>query len=582
MKEGERLSPALIAAREAEALVAQCLADGKNFLLEAGAGAGKTYSLVEVLHSLIKTQGEHLRRTGQRIACLTYTNAATIVIKKRIDANPLVLVDTIHGFCWSLIRGFQPALRKELVTIPSWQERLATAGGLGQQPISYDLGRPRITDSTVSLHHDDVLTLTVKLLSLVKFQDIWAGKFPFVLIDEYQDTNRDMMSAIKEQLFPRKAGPRIGLFGDHWQRIYDKTCGHVSHEALVEIGKKANFRSGTAIVHVLNRIRPELPQEVRDEKFVGSVVVGHSNSWKGTRRKEKGGHWTGDLPEDVAREYLKAYISKLTSEGWEFSAAKTKILILTHNLLAAEQGYVHLAKALDDTDMFIKKEDEHIAFFANTLEPACDAYSSRRYGTMLEILNESKRVFSSHEDKRRLAEVMDGLISLRLKGTVANVIDYMLETGFPHVPEAILKKQTEAREWKPQDEEEMPRHVARTRALLEVPYPEVIAVTQFIEGHTPYATKHSVKGDEFENVLVVFGRGWNHYDFNRYLEWEAAKERIPADKQETYERYRNLFYVSCSRPTTRLALLFTQELSSVALGQLKMWFGDQAVSEFVP
>ena len=48
------VSPALIAAREAEALVAQCLQDHRNFLLEAGAGAGKTYSLVEALKHLIE------------------------------------------------------------------------------------------------------------------------------------------------------------------------------------------------------------------------------------------------------------------------------------------------------------------------------------------------------------------------------------------------------------------------------------------------------------------------------------------------------------------------------------------------
>lgn len=41
---------------------------------------------------------------------------------------------------------------------------------------------------------------------------------------------------------------------------------------------------------------------------------------------------------------------------------------------------------------------------------------------------------------------------------------------------------------------------------------------------------------------------------------------------ETYERNRKLFYVACSRPK-RLALLFTQELSTVALRTLTNWFG---------
>jgi DNA helicase-2/ATP-dependent DNA helicase PcrA len=96
------------------------------------------------------------------------------------------------------------------------------------------------------------------------------------------------------------------------------------------------------------------------------------------------------------------------------------------------------------------------------------------------------------------------------------------------------------------------------------------------------ATKHSVKGDEFENVVVVLGRGWNLYNFNQYLEWAAAPNTVSATDRETYERNRNLFYVCCSRPTTRLALLFTQLLSNDALTTLAGWFGTAEVRGFAP
>src|SRR3546814_3714825 len=83
---------------------------------------------------------------------------------------------------------------------------------------------------------------------------------------------------------------------------------------------------------------------------------------------------------------------------------------------------------------------------------------------------------------------------------------------------------------------------------------------RFIEGHTPFATKHGVKGAEFENVLVVVGRGWNKYNFAQMLEWIDAGP--PPDKLEFFENNRNLFYVACSRPKVRLALLFTQVLTA--------------------
>lgn len=565
------VSPALIAAREAEALVAHCLHDHRNFLLEAGAGAGKTYSLVEALKHLIEREGLELRRNHQRIACITYTNAATAVINSRIDSNPLVFVDTIHAFCWSLVRKFQPALRSLVAAMPEWEEKLAEADGIGSRVVEYDLGHRRVTADSVTLHHDDVLALFVSLLPNAKFQALLARQYPFLLIDEYQDTDVAVMAGMSRHMLGRESGPMIGLFGDHWQRIYDKTCGHVTHERLTEIGKRANFRSATRIVEVLNRIRPELPQAAKDAGFVGSAIAFHTNAWQGNRRSSAGGgHWKGDLPAEDAHAYLAALIKKLESDGWDLAADRTKILMLTHNVLASEQGYDLIAKSLPYTDQFIKKEDPFIAFFCDTLEPACTAFHRKRFGEMFSLLGGATSAISSYADKVAWSSSMEGLAKIRLQGTIGQVLDYMIEHAPPRLPESLLGALGEAAEWHGEEGEEPPRRVQQIRKLRDVPYTEVIALDRFIDGHTPFATKHSVKGDEFENVLVVLGRGWNKYNFDQFLQWSA--EGVPADKQDAFERNRNLFYVCCSRPTARLALLFTQELSDVSMAVLQRWF----------
>lgn len=576
----EQPSPALLAARAADEQVAQCLENSTNFLLEAGAGAGKTYSLVETLRHLITTQSDDLRQRNQRIACITYTNAATSVISSRIDGNPLVFTDTIHAFCWSLIKDFQAVLRQKLVVLPAWQERLAAGPTLTYQPVDYDLGHRRLTDTLVSLHHDDVLALTAALLPLPKFQTILTDRYPFILIDEYQDTNTEIMDAIKSNLLGRAGGPQIGLFGDHWQRIYDDTCGHVTHDAMIEIGKKANFRSATSIVNVLNKMRTALPQSVKDEAFVGSATAYHTNAWVGARRTGAGGgHWKDDLPADVAHQFLEAFIAKLKGDGWDFAPDKTKVLMLTHNVLAAEQGYAALAKVFPYTDHFIKKEDDYIAFFTDKLEPACVAFGHRRFGEMFELLGSTAPKFTSHADKLRWSNAMNELVTLRQTGTIADVVTHITQGGYISLPEAIVRREHDADHYEVAAGEELPGRVVITRNLRAIPYREVIALGQFIDGHTPFATKHSVKGDEFENVVVVLGRGWNKYNFDQYLEW-AGSGNVPADKQDTYERYRNLFYVSCSRPTTRLALLFTQKLSQTSIQTLQSWFGVEAVQDF--
>jgi len=87
--------------------IAACLnlAQPVSFFLFAGAGSGKTRSLVTALRYVQKTLSAQLRSRGQRVAVITYTNAASDEIKRRLSYDPLIDVRTIHSFAWSLIEG---------------------------------------------------------------------------------------------------------------------------------------------------------------------------------------------------------------------------------------------------------------------------------------------------------------------------------------------------------------------------------------------------------------------------------------------------------------------------------------------
>lgn len=74
------------------------LDEPKSFFLFAGAGSGKTKSLVIALLKVRQKSGQRLRLNSQRIAVITYTNAACDEIKGRIDYDPLFSVSTIHSF----------------------------------------------------------------------------------------------------------------------------------------------------------------------------------------------------------------------------------------------------------------------------------------------------------------------------------------------------------------------------------------------------------------------------------------------------------------------------------------------------
>jgi DNA helicase-2/ATP-dependent DNA helicase PcrA len=81
----------------------------------AGAGSGKTRTLVEVLRRLTGVMphgsggrlAHQLRLYGRSIRVITYTKNAVAVISGRLGSNDLVAVSTIHSFCWELIGGGQ-------------------------------------------------------------------------------------------------------------------------------------------------------------------------------------------------------------------------------------------------------------------------------------------------------------------------------------------------------------------------------------------------------------------------------------------------------------------------------------------
>lgn len=575
----EPLSPAEVASEEALNEMFTCLKSGQSFRLEAAAGAGKTYSLMKALRFLIETRARESTQHGHHVACITFTNVARDQIAAQVDRHPLIFCDTIHAFCWSLINGFQPRLRALVAQLPAWQERLQEAGGINSRTIDYNLGFRSVREHEVSLHHDDVIPLTIALMQNVKFQRLMTDRYPIILIDEYQDTDAGWVAALKEHFLGQPGSPLFGFFGDHWQKIYGEGCGEIEHPAVKEIAKKANFRSVPAIVNCLNRMRPQLPQFVKDPNATGRVQIFHTNSWIGTR--EKGQHWGGDLPRDEARKALKRVLATLRQDGWNIDSGDTKILMLTHRVLAAEQGYSGLPDIFKYSESYTKLEHPHLAFFCELLEPACEAFANRRFGEMFEALGTQVPPIRNLPDKQVWTEAMNALLALRENGTVGEILTHLRTVARPRLPDKVAELEAELRNYKPENtDDEMPRKLSEVDALHEVPYSEIRALRLYSLGFSPFETKHGVKGAQFENVLVVIGRGWNRYNFNEMLELASARS-IPEKRREAFDRNRNLFYVACSRPKSQLALLFTQELSDEALGTLNHWFEADTIESVV-
>ncbi|RZM84417.1 DNA helicase II [Pseudoalteromonas rubra] len=579
-----KISPAEQASIEALEKLRNCINKHQSFRLEAGAGAGKTYSLIESIKYLISNRADEFLGNRQQIACITYTNVAKDEIKDRTDHHPVIFADTIHAFCWNILQHYQVKLREYLPKLgEKWLQRIDEAGGVTEQVVKYDLGFPAINEYEINLHHDDVITLMAHILAYPKFQKLLKSKFPIVFIDEYQDTDIKLAESIVSNLINNDSGVVIGLFGDHWQKIYGSSaCGLISSDKgkIVEIGKKANFRSDKNIVSCLNRMRPDLPQAESEPDSEGVIKVFHSNDWVGVRRDGSGGgHWKGDLPEDSVREHVEKTKKLMRRDGWDLSPDKTKILFLTNNLIASEQNFKNLSDCFRYTDDYLKKNDKYIQFFLDVIEPTALAYEQKLYGELLQIKKKNHPQLKCQADKTELINNLGKVMHARANSTIGDLLDLLMRTKMPRLSSKVEEAETRYKELTSKSNDELEeselRFVDKLSKLRAVKYLEVVNLSEYIDSKTPFSTKHGVKGAEFDNVLVVCGRGWNQYNWNQMLEWMDGN--YPKDKQGTFERNRNLFYVSCSRSKHNLSLLFTQELSAKSIEVLERIFGKNNV-----
>lgn len=566
-------SPAVIAARKAQERLEAALADGKNFRLEAGAGAGKTYSLVAALKKLIAEQGPALIHAGQQVACITYTEVARNEIAQEIEEHPAILVNTIHGFGWAFLSRFQKQLRELVAVQESRQEVIEAAGGVHNQTVEYGLGFFGIDEERITLHHDDIPRFLGALLSNSKFRRIFRSLYPVLFIDEYQDTDPLVMTALSESFFATGQGPIIGLFGDHWQTIYRKDYELADFPNVEGIDKGSNFRSAPNIVSVLNELRPELTQEVDDEAAEGEARFFHCNAYSRERVDSRNGKQ--ELPSEVHADFIERLKIQLKEEGWDFDPEKTKILLLTHNAIAAERGYPNLAAIFEHKEAFSKKEDATIAFLADVVEPVCQAYVAGSTGEMFRLLGGAPTI-RKPADKAEWRAQMDQLVKLREEGTIGEILDLLKDTKRPRIADRVAKREEEIEQLEAEPTEGESKSLRRHLKLRDVAYEELVALVEFINGFTPLATQHSVKGAEFENVLVILSAGWNHYNWPRFLDY-LHTGKVPDKDLSGFLRARNLFYVSVSRPKKRLAVLATQTLNANALAAAERLFGSDNV-----
>ena len=563
--------------------ILKAIDENRSFILEAGAGSGKTHTLIQALNHILENYSGELSSAGKKIACITFTNVAKDEIIERTKHNNLIVVQTIHQFLWSCVENYQSSLHVKLCELNDEYERQRREEG---RRCSYEyienLGDD-IRDLNITyteygrnfrqgkLTHEDIIAISYLMFrDYPSLSKIVSDKYPYIFIDEYQDTEEETIKSLFEYHLKIQEGRIVlGLFGDSMQKIYDQGVGNIDSsyysgpDSLLEfITKEENYRCSTSVIKLLNNVRNDLTQKAAGEN---SKIEGKSIFLFG-------------------RDNHNDYVQYLNDKGWNFESSETKILLLTHTGIAKGLNYTNLLKVFGSRygqfgrDMLFKKENIYSDFFLgeNGLESLVDSYYSGEYGKVIPALKQGGYTLRSHNDKERVREVFENLNHIRENGSIGSVLEFVRKNELLRYRDKMtnFEKFIEKDEIEKDLEEKHEKDKKFYNDLIALSYKEVANVYNFIEKNTIFSTKHGTKGDEYSNVLVVIDDSAWRQSYN-FSEMFLGKSKYP----ERLSRTLNLFYVCCSRAKTELAVATVSEMSSDVMSEVVEWFGDENVFE---
>ncbi len=598
----------------------------QSFFLFAGAGSGKTRSLVNALQHIRKNYNRSLRLHGQRVAVITYTNKASDEIKHRVGYDPLIEVSTIHSFVWSLIQGFnndikswlKDELKKDILELEEKERK--GRGGKASQDRQRDIAnkKKRLDNlDTISkfvynpngenkgkdsLNHSEVIKISAAfLLEKETMQRLLIKKFPILLIDESQDTNKTLMDAFLS-VQNQHSEFILGLFGDLMQRIYadgKEDLGQDLPSNWATPKKKMNHRCPKRVITLINKLREDgQEQQARTDADEGVVRLFIFN-----------GNTTDKTQAEIAVAQRMAKISE--DADWNTSTA-VKTLILEHHMAAKRMGFYDMYEPLyrdpllrigllDGTLSGIKLFSERIL---PLIESRDDKFAVaalvRKYSPLV-----SKPLLRASGDKQAeqiqiAKKAVDNLLdvfSQEQPPKFLDVLKIVASTGLFEISEGLRSIADRTPDEQQLAEEEIAkRRISGEKGeettldcwdeFLLTPFEQIKAYSDYIGERASFDTHQGVKGLEFPRVMVIIDDEDSRGFLFSYDKLVGVKEKTATDIKNEQEhrdtsitRTKRLFYVTCSRAEKSLAIVYYSENPKLLKTNLVQqgWFDDNEI-----
>ena len=654
-----------------------CIDDGASFIFNAGAGSGKTYSLVESLKYLISKKGESLKYHNHNVICITFTNVAAEEIKQRLGNSSLAIISTIHDRMWDIIQHYQPQLveihfnklKNEIAIIedkisndrnfvnyqtlsedkkkvffeimfdnknlfygvynkPAAEIRMSFSEKLRDYPsllrnienfkkittslfkldnyrkcvvaieqkqrrydtVTYDARYNNDALHKMRISHNTLLEYAREMvLKYDALKQIIIDKYPYVFVDEYQDTNPyviDILSSLVEYSKEINHPFCVGYFGDSAQNIYDDGIGDEIQAQLngfMVINKNFNRRSAKEIITIANRIRND---EIKQCSIFSDSAGGSIEFYQGTledtdaflqKYKEQWGINNNNklhcflLTNSTVAEYsgfsvlYSAFKEADIYKGGNYDALNTELL--SDDIKKLGNAQLIYYKIIDIHFKLRDPQTQIAEFLPIELKQKMNLGDLRAFisnlnqatgSTFVEYLN-SLIIIANHD--------VSGYCTTFLK-SILDVDNLSLTDVKQKIAGILFPNGTESKEV-----------AERLEVILNLEISICESWHRFIRretnGDVVYHTYHGTKGLEFDNVIIImgntFGRERNYFNF--YFSHYQCQNSLNDEEKEKMTKVKNLLYVSVTRAIKNLRILYIDETTNFNQG-IENIFGE--------
>lgn len=455
-----------------------CIENSKNFVLQGGAGSGKTETLKNTLEYI---SNEH---PNKKVACITHTNFAVQEIVNRVGGE--YTISTIHSFLNQLIKDYKKNIHEHIhklfILDPINEnkhddykktynkyakqyfklekesiEKVKGKKDYEKDPDTYnnDLNQkinflnnkiiniinnkdyksieyndtPYNSFNNLSYGHDGLIDISCILIEEYKIlQKIISDKYDYIFVDEYQDTNPNVIKFLINKISSNDK-TMIGLFGDSMQTIYDDGIGNVNkyidENLIAKIEKKDNYRCSQQVINFANKIRYDgLSQELALKKINDKYELEEDRQGK------------VELIYKMASDTVdKNELSELINTARKDGEVEYTVLKLTNKSIANDLGFKNLYEIFDERYSEPKDEiDKKLSLWQfEELFELLNAYKpfekniKPNYNKVLKHLKKNGFNLKTIGDKEEINNNINEI--LQLNAGAFNVLKKTFETG---------------------------------------------------------------------------------------------------------------------------------------------------------